>query len=316
MSIHDFTLLLYNIDYRRNLCMKSQSSSVAAKDSILRFMAGGERQTIRNEGYLTVLRVRSGETSAFLEEAYELCADDVFVIPTYTTLHLEARSDCHYLQFIFDSPRFFDEIGIPPLFRITPCIKNDRVLCGICDAVGEEYEHQSAFHETMLNALITQLVIRLYRIYPGVQYALSNDLGKQRVMRRALNYIYENCQNGISTSDIAKHTGVSGSYLCRVFKEICGSTPLDYSERIRCRKAHEDLTRGVYSVSEIAAKYHFSSLSYFNRRYRKYIGKNPSETRNEAIRRHENCEYADSISIRAPTEIKRDDDAYTVSTNE
>lgn len=267
--------------------MQIQSKAVTVTHSIVRTGKTESGQRICNNGYLTVLRILAGELRAEAEEVFELTADDIFVIPTYTDLQLHYKTDCSYLQFLFDSPRFFDEIGIPPLFRITPCIKGDRTLCGICDAIGEEYEKQEAFHETMLGALVKQLLIRMYRLYPNTQDAASNDLGKQRVVRSALSYIYENCQNGVSTRDIAEHVSVSVSYLCRCFKEIYGTSPLDFSERIRCRKAHEDLSLGIYSVSEIASKYRFSGLSYFNRRYRKYIGQSPSETKSEAIRRHE-----------------------------
>lgn len=267
--------------------MQAQSKAVTVTHSIVFTGKAESSQHVCNNGYLIVLRILAGELRVETEEVFELAADDILVIPTYTDLQLRNKTDCRYLQFIFDSPRFFDEIGIPPLFRITPCIKGDSTLCGICDAIGEEYEKQEAFHETMLSALVKQLLIRMYRMYPDTQDTASNDLGKQRVVRSALSYIYENCQNGISTRDMAEHASVSVSYLCRCFKEIFGITPLDYSERIRCRKAHEDLSLGIYSVGEVASKYRFSGLSYFNRRYRKYIGENPSETRREAIRRHE-----------------------------
>ena len=76
------------------------------------------------------------------------------------------------------------------------------------------------------------------------------------------------------------------NYIFANSAEVCGETVLDYSDRIRCRKAHEDLTLGTLSVGEIAAKYHFSSLSYFNRRYRKFYGTNPATTLADAKARH------------------------------
>ncbi len=198
--------------------------------------------------------------------------------------------------FVFDSPRYFDSIGLPPLFRTKTFIGKDAVLSRICEAIQEEYVNQSAFHETALNALTTEFVIRLYRNYGEKNLEVAGiavpnagearNFGKQRVVREALAYIYENCQDGISTRDIARHVNVSLSYLCRCFSEVCGETVLSYSDRIRCRKAHEDLTLGTLSVGEIAAKYHFSSLSYFNRRYRKFYGTNPAATLADAKMRH------------------------------
>jgi AraC-like DNA-binding protein len=94
-------------------------------------------------------------------------------------------------------------------------------------------------------------------------------LGKHKIARLAVDYIYRNCHRGITTSEISEYINVSTSHLCRCFKEATGVSVIEYAERIRCRKAKEDLSLGIYSVSQVAEKYHFNSLSYFNRRYKK-----------------------------------------------
>ncbi len=268
--------------------MYAYKAPPAHTEDIVHTFTAGEAFYTYSEGYLHVLCILSGCVLARIEgEEARLCADSLIVLAPYSRVDIKVEEACCYLAFLFDSPRFFDEIGIPALFQFTPFIPNDPALSTICRAVRREYTEQNAFHETMLNALIQQLLIHLYRTYPGKQNAINAELGKQRVVRRGLDYIFEHCQQGISTRDIAAYTNVSVSYLCRCFKEVCGVSPLEYSERVRCRKAHEDLSLGIYTVTEIAAKYHFSSLAYFNRRYKKYIGAIPSATRKEALARHE-----------------------------
>lgn len=268
--------------------MYAYKAPLAPTEDIVHTGTAGEERHTYSEGYQHVLCILSGSVLARIDkEEALLCADSIIILAPYSHVHLRFESDCSYLAFIFDSPRFFDEIGIPALFQFAPFIRNDPALSAICHAVCREYAEQNAFHETMLNALIKQLLIHLYRSYPGSQNVSDADLGKQRVVRRALDHIFEHCKDGISSRDIASHANVSLSYLCRCFKEVCGVSPLEYSERVRCRKAHEDLSLGVYTVTEIAAKYHFSSLAYFNRRYKKYIGTVPSATRKQALLRHE-----------------------------
>lgn len=255
----------------------------------------GSEHSFQNGGYIHIERILEG-TQLFRVCGREkrVSAGDIIVIQPYDDVYSYAEEDGVTQGFVFDSPQYFDKIGVPPLFRFETFVGKDEMLVRLCEAVQEEYVHQSSFHETALGALTSLLVIRLYRFYgeKGVDLAetahmaQTRNFGKQKVVREALGYINENCQNGISSRDIAAYVNVSLSYLCRCFSEVCGETVLDYSDRIRCRKAHEDLTLGTLSVGEIAAKYHFSSLSYFNRRYRKFYGTNPATTLADAKARH------------------------------
>lgn len=260
------------------------------------FEAGSEH-SFQNDGYIHIERILAGkQLFRICGQERRVSAGDILVVQPYDEVYSCAEESGLIQGFVFDSPRYFDSIGLPPLFRTKTFIGKDAVLSRICEAIQEEYVNQSAFHETALNALTTEFVIRLYRNYGEKNLEVAGiavpnagearNFGKQRVVREALAYIYENCQDGISTRDIAQHVNVSLSYLCRCFSEVCGETVLSYSDRIRCRKAHEDLTLGTLSVGEIAAKYHFSSLSYFNRRYRKFYGTNPAATLADAKMRH------------------------------
>ena len=262
--------------------------------TIFPFFAGKEGR-FQNNGYISVRRILSGRQRIRVEETEKTATvGDIVILQPYDRVYMQAETDGFVQSFAFDSPRYFDQIGLPPLFRFESFIGADEPITRLCEAIEEEYAHQSAFHETALQALTTALIIRLYRQYgeksPSgdlrIDALSSKSIGKQKIVRDALAYIYENCQNGISSRDIASHVNVSLSYLCRCFSEICGETVLDFSDKIRCRKAHEDLTLGTLSVGEIAAKYHFSSVSYFHRRYRKFYGTNPAATLADAKRRH------------------------------
>ena len=255
----------------------------------LRFSCAGSADKRSAGGYVEILCVTEGMLRLTLDSKTQiLTAGHIAVIHPYDEIGFESLCDTHYQHFIFDSPRYFDEIGIPALFRFRSFIEPDTRLTRLCLDIEEEYVHQSMFHEKMLIALTSQLVIYLYRHYGSEKNAPGAErlLGKQKIVREALAYIYENCQNGLSTRDIAASVCVSTAYLCRCFKEVCGISPLDFSERVRCRKAMEDLSLGTLSVTAVAEKYRFSSLSYFNRRYKKYCGVNPASTLAEARQRH------------------------------
>ena len=240
-------------------------------------------------GYIEIFRMLSGEVRLTAAgRTKTLHAGETALFNPYEEKSAEYVTDSLIQSFVFDSPRYFDDIGIPPLNRFQNFCGADETLRGLCEAIEEEYANQSFFHESMLIALTTRLVIHLYRHYNAGPHDAFSDIpaGKQKIVRDALAFIYENCRLGLSTRDIAAHVCVNVSYLCRCFREVCGVSPLDFSERVRCRKAHEDLSLGIYSVGAVAEKYNFSSLSYFNRRYKKFYNTTPAATLAEARVRH------------------------------
>lgn len=248
--------------------------------------AEGDKREWENSGYIEIIHVLEGILVIGTKtKEYEFYPGETAVIKPYTRLTVSTPKGGRSQSFVFDNPRYFDDIGIPALHSFDFHIGKDETISFICKKVNEEYENQSYFHESMLIALTTQLLIHLYRNYSEVPQGDGASLtGKQKIVREALEYIYSNCQKGISTCDISEYACVSSSYLCRCFKQVCGVSPLEYAERIRCRKAMEDLSRGNSTVYEVALKYNFSSVSYFSRRYKKYCGISPSKTLSDALK--------------------------------
>ena len=236
-------------------------------------------------GYMTIKNIISGWVKCTINGTQTILhPGDTLIMNPYDEGTFEATVECPHYSFVIDQPKFFDELCIPALTNFENFIIGDSFISDLCVKLNYEYEHKESFFENMLNSLTSALLIHAYRHYNAKQQntPAAMLLGKHKIARLAINYIYKNCQNGVTTSDIGKHINVSTSYLCRCFKEATGVTPIEYAERIRCRKAKEDLSLGIYSVTQVAEKYHFNSLSYFNRRYKKYCGENPAKTLSQA----------------------------------
>ncbi|WP_317979617.1 AraC family transcriptional regulator [Paenibacillus glycanilyticus] len=69
--------------------------------------------------------------------------------------------------------------------------------------------------------------------------------------------------------------GVSRGYFFELFKRTTGLSPVQYINQFRVSRAKEDLRSSNLSIMQIADKYHFSSVHYFSRTFRKYTGKSP-----------------------------------------
>ena len=80
-----------------------------------------------------------------------------------------------------------------------------------------------------------------------------------------MQYIDFNYSRIISLEDLSTLAGVNKTTLISIFKEVYGTTPIRYINRIRLRKAKELLVNTDTSVSEIADLVGFQSIHYFSR---------------------------------------------------
>jgi AraC-like DNA-binding protein len=99
---------------------------------------------------------------------------------------------------------------------------------------------------------------------------------------KARNFIEQHAGEELSLSRVAKAAQTSANYLSEKFKEAVGINFVEYVARRRYEKAAELLEDAELRVSEIAFAAGFQSLSQFNRVFKKFSGKSPTEYRARA----------------------------------
>lgn len=100
-------------------------------------------------------------------------------------------------------------------------------------------------------------------------------------VHRVRAYIDENYFEDISLASLAKLFLVDRSYLSKAFKQITGSNVTLYISTLRMKKAAEYISQGALSLTEIASLAGFDEYAYFNRVFRKIMGKSPSDYKAE-----------------------------------
>lgn len=86
---------------------------------------------------------------------------------------------------------------------------------------------------------------------------------------------------GLTIPDLAQQAGVSDVYFRREFKRCFGLSPLACLKKIRLDNARLLLASGYDTISEIAFRCGFESLTYFSYEFHRLTGKTPSEFTNE-----------------------------------
>lgn len=101
---------------------------------------------------------------------------------------------------------------------------------------------------------------------------------------RALEYIHEHYQDGISMAEVARQVYRSPEYFSRQFKEEVGENFSVYLTLYRLDRAQELLQCTDLRVNDIAERVGYSTPGYFSRLYKKYKGIPPEEERKSKTR--------------------------------
>ncbi len=102
----------------------------------------------------------------------------------------------------------------------------------------------------------------------------------RRLVDNAKAYINENLTSNNGLADVARATGVSSYYLCRLFKSVCGLTVHEYKTRQRLVHVFEALTNGAGAdLARLALDTGFSSHSHLTRIFTRRYGIAPSRFR-------------------------------------
>ena len=109
--------------------------------------------------------------------------------------------------------------------------------------------------------------------FPSGQRAEPRDIWNAR------KFIEEHCTEPLSLEKVAKSVGINATHLSEKFKQVTGVKFVDYIARTRFESARKLLEDVNLRVSEIAFAVGFQSLSQFNRVFKKFSGKSPTEFR-------------------------------------
>ncbi|MGX1099665.1 helix-turn-helix domain-containing protein [Amorphus sp. MBR-141] len=98
-------------------------------------------------------------------------------------------------------------------------------------------------------------------------------------LRRATEFIEENCLRNIRLEELAELTQLSQSYFSRAFKVATGSPPHQWHMKARIRKVQEMLCALELPLTEIAVAAGFADQAHFTRVFRRIVGTTPAAWR-------------------------------------
>jgi YesN/AraC family two-component response regulator len=130
-----------------------------------------------------------------------------------------------------------------------------------------------------------EAMVRLLEIFAQQLSSFANEILIEQDerepyrVRLARAYISNHQSEYFSLSDLARSVHVSTFYLCKIFKKATGLTFIEFRNRLRIKMAKTLLVNPNLSVSEIAYRVGFQSLTQFNRLFRRTVGESPTAFR-------------------------------------
>src|SRR6266702_2958156 len=100
---------------------------------------------------------------------------------------------------------------------------------------------------------------------------------------KARKYIEEHADEELSLTKVAKVVNMNANYLSEKFKQVTGTNFVEYVARTRFANACDLLRKSNLRISEIAFAAGFQSLSQFNRVFKRFSGKSPTQYRTVAV---------------------------------
>ena len=251
-DVHDFALHTHNcyeIIYLRN-------GSLRLWVADRQYDAAGPALIILNK-----LELHSLQVMSTVYERYYLCISPVGagnLMRDYTLLTL-----------LSNRPEDFRHVlDARPLAR-----EADRIF----EACVEEYAHPRAYTAERQAALLTDLLILIYRQQPDL-FTRESSKSISVVWKIQCRFEQEYAER-FSLAELAAEYHMSVSYLSHLFKRVTGYAIMEYLTMCRLSVARKLLSETGLSVTEIVFATGFSDSSNFSRLFKRETGCSPLEYR-------------------------------------
>ncbi|MWV46036.1 AraC family transcriptional regulator [Paenibacillus sp. HJL G12] len=119
----------------------------------------------------------------------------------------------------------------------------------------------------------------LFRRFRHMMEEYRRLVSETTPVERAVTYIHEHLEQSLSLAQVARHVHMNPNYFSEVFKRETGQNYIEFVTQAKLRQAMVLLSETPAKISEVAKRIGYEDIKYFNRLFKKFTGKTPSEYR-------------------------------------
>ena len=152
-------------------------------------------------------------------------------------------------------------------------------MAALIHLILETMRSQKPFYLEEVKGFTLALMVEIARCNKPEDEKQEIREGNRAIISPALDYISECFERQIRIEELADFCHISETHFRRVFTECMDMTPVEYINWVRVRTACDELKRTDDSIGTIAARTGFTTLSTFNRNFRRLMGISPQQWR-------------------------------------
>lgn len=151
---------------------------------------------------------------------------------------------------------------------------SDPRLIALAELIAAECENPEPLHDLYGDGLTLSLLIDVLQLRAPQPRRRSALAAWQ--LRRAVDYIEENCVRNIRLEELASLTGLSQSHFSHAFKASTGLPPHQWQTQARIERAKHLLLKSEMPLTTVAVETGFADQAHFTRVFRKNVGAAPA----------------------------------------
>ncbi|MCH4550725.1 helix-turn-helix domain-containing protein [Rhizobium leguminosarum bv. viciae] len=202
---------------------------------------------------------------SYVPAGMEVWAD---LTDVHSVRHLDLHFDADTI-----SRRLMEDIDPRRLESPQLLFSDERVL-SLAQLVAAECLNPEPLHDLYGDGLALALIIDVLKLSKAMPRKRSKLAGWQ--LRRATEFIEENCLRNIRLEELAGLTGLSQSHFSHAFKASTGIAPHQWQTNARLDRAKRLLVESENALTAIAAETGFADQAHFTRVFRKHVGITPA----------------------------------------
>lgn len=148
-----------------------------------------------------------------------------------------------------------------------------------CDSPLMSYFTRKIFF--LMRCYLVEFLFSLIRSGNAAVQAMQNTKASRHIAESSFVnsieiFIEANLTKAPSLPFLCGHFSLSRTYLCRIFKEGTGTSPIDYWIDLKMKEAKKLIREGNYNITQISEYLGYSSIHHFTRMFKRHTGLSPN----------------------------------------
>lgn len=143
----------------------------------------------------------------------------------------------------------------------------------------------------LMQGYLTEFLFSIFRNnHPTAITALETTQDARRMAESSLvdsilYFMQQNLDQPPSLSALCQSFSLGRTYLCQVFRDVTGNSPVDYWINLKIREAKRLIREGNMNITQIAGVLGYSSIHHFTRMFKRFVGISPTDYKKSIVNR-------------------------------